>query len=285
MGPQENKDTTELYKKDMTNQEERELVYHGGAKVTLKLGDIIQIYSPQNSQIHEQTFFIEYIDETVAILLDIATLTQVQLETDDDGNIRDETIQNIYILSHATEEGYARQNGLVPKIWVDIYIGGDVPSIITGEITNLEQDMIEVTTFPEMDVIYVDFAYKGLPRDIPIQYFEIRNRPSSLESSIDSLADISKPEDMEREQDTETPKDGDGNRDETYIQLDQTDLPEKDMFHVLNSMYVNADGLVLGEELEDIAQLNQAFGKKTRNVIADQYGRQMQQMNQEQMTA
>ena len=276
MDLQDNKETLELYKNDNNmktenedneqNKNSVEFSTKGGAKITLKLGDIIQIYAPQNDQIHEQTFFIEYIDETVAVLLDIASLKHVQLETDEEGNIRDETIQNIYILSHATEEGYARQNGLVPKSWVDIYIGGDVPSIITGEITNLEQDMIEVTTFPEMDVIYIDFAYKGLPRDIPIQYFEIRNRPASLSSRVESLADIAKPEGEEVETEVEgrerdvpldiaATKDDYPSRDESVIQLDQAEIPERDMFDVLNNMYVNADGLVLGEELEEIAQV------------------------------
>ena len=234
----------------------------GGAKVTLKLGDIIQVYAPQNELIHEQTFFIEYIDETVAVLLDIATLKHVQIETDEEGNITDETIQNIYILSHASEDGYARQNGLVPKIWVDIYIGGDVPAIITGEITNLEQDMIEVTTFPEMDVIYIDFAYKGLPRDIPIKYFEIRNRPASLPARIESLADISAEPPTEFEKigediplDISASKDDYPSRESTIIQLDQPEIPDKNMFDLLNFKYINADGIVLGEELEEISQV------------------------------
>ena len=34
----------------------------GGAGVTLKLGDIIQLYAPQNEDIHEQTYIIDYID-------------------------------------------------------------------------------------------------------------------------------------------------------------------------------------------------------------------------------
>lgn len=230
----------------------------GGAKITLKLGDIIQISAPQNDLVHEQTFFIEYIDEIVMVLVDIANFKTVQLDTDKNGNITDETIQNIYILSHSEEEGYARQNGLVPKTWVDIYIGGDIPSIITGEITNLEQDMIEVTTFPEMDVIYIDFAYKGLPRDIPIQYFKIRNRPDSLRK-VESLTDIITLEgekgDEESPLDIRASEDDYPSKESSIIQLEKTELPEKNMFDVLNSMYINADGLVLGEELEEIAQV------------------------------
>jgi hypothetical protein len=236
----------------------------GGSKITLKLGDIIQIYAAQNDQIHEQTFFIEYIDETIVILLDIASLKHVQLYIDKEGNIRDETINQIYILSRAEEEGYARQNSLVPKTWIDIYIGGDVPAIITGEITNLEQDMIEVTTFPEMDVIYIDFAYKGLPRDIPIKYFEIRNRPASLPTRIESLADISAvPAPEEDGPQSEVPLDLPANKDDypsresTVIQLEEPDIPDSNMFDVLKTKYIKADaeGIVFGEELDEIAQM------------------------------
>ena len=51
--------------------------------------------------------------------------------------------------------------------WLSIYLGGDMPSIITGQITNLEEDMIEVTTWPKKEKIYIDFAYHGIPLNIP----------------------------------------------------------------------------------------------------------------------
>ena len=167
--------------------------------VKLRLGDIIQLFAPANEPIHEQTFFVEYIDEELAVLLDVANSNQQTIHFDNDGYITDESIQNIYILSRSKEEGYARQNDLVPKTWVDVYIGGDVPSIITGEITNLEHDMIEITTYPESDIIYIDFAYKGIPRDIPIQHFEIRDPPQHA-SPVETLDEVS-------ETNTETPID------------------------------------------------------------------------------
>ena len=58
-----------------------------------------------------------------------------------------------------------------------IYFGGNVPLVITGEITNLENDMIEITTFPEEEIIYIDFAYKGLPEELQIEKILIRTSP------------------------------------------------------------------------------------------------------------
>ena len=132
----------------------------GGDSVKLNLGDIIQLVAPTHEKLHEQTFLIEYLDDTQITMLDVANLTPVQLNLDADGYLTDESVQKIYILSRSEEEGYARQNGLLPKTWIDIHIGGETPVIITGQITNLDEDMIEVTTYPEMDVIYIDFEYK-----------------------------------------------------------------------------------------------------------------------------
>ena len=80
-----------------------------------------------------------------------------------------ESIESIVIKSRAEEEGYAKQNNLITGVWIDIYFGGDLPLTMTGKITNTMEDKIEITTFPENDVIFIDFAYKGLPDDLPIE--------------------------------------------------------------------------------------------------------------------
>ena len=43
--------------------------------------------------------------------------------------------------------------------YVDVHFEGMVSSSITGEITNLEEDMIEITTYGEKKTLYIDFAY------------------------------------------------------------------------------------------------------------------------------
>ena len=48
---------------------------------------------------------------------------------------------------------------MLPETWVNIYFGGDIPTIITGQITDLEEDMIEIKTHPEEDIIYINFEY------------------------------------------------------------------------------------------------------------------------------
>ena len=148
----------------------------------LELGDIIEIRAPSNSEINEQVYAIQYIDDTTIRLINVSTYQTHTLTIDDDvdGKFTDETIREIRILCRSKEKGYARQHDLVTEQWVDIHFGGEVPTIISGEITNLEEDMIEITTFPERTVLYIDFEYKGLPEHLPLEKFVLRDRPESL---------------------------------------------------------------------------------------------------------
>ena len=143
----------------------------------LQLGDIIQIEAPTNDIFNEQLFLILYIDSAEIDVQNITSLKKALFKLDDDGNFEDKTVEGISLLSRDKEQGYARQNGLVAKTWVSITFGGDLPAIISGEITNVEEDMIEILTFPEKETIYIDFAYKGIPKDIPIKSIEIREAP------------------------------------------------------------------------------------------------------------
>ena len=119
----------------------------------LQLGDIIQVESPTNDKLNDKIFLITYIDTKQIEVQDITTLAKTTLLLDSDGGLLDESIDGISLLSRDPEQGYARQHGLLPKVWVTITLGGDLPAIFTGQITNLEEDMIEVTTYPEKETI------------------------------------------------------------------------------------------------------------------------------------
>ena len=149
-------------------------------ELELQLGDIIQITNPVNENLNNQTFIIDYINKSKAFLINTDTLNRIQIKISEDGILGDGNIKRIEILSRADSPSYARQNGLLPDKWINIYFGGDIPVIITGEITNLEEDMIEVTT-TDKDIIYINFDYKGIPEDLPIETIEIRGKPSTKE--------------------------------------------------------------------------------------------------------
>ncbi len=146
------------------------------------MGDIIQIEA-KNQDLNNRVYVIDYLDETKLRLIDAETMLPRTLTINPDtGSFSDESIYGINILDHAPDPGYARQNGLLPNTWVDIYFGGEHPTVITGRISNLEEDedMIELTTAPDNDVIYINFGFKGLPEHLPIERINIRPPPSTV---------------------------------------------------------------------------------------------------------
>ena len=141
--------------------------------IELQLGDIIEISNPLNEKLDKQTFIIDYIDKSKAYLINTDTLDKIKIKISDDGIFGDGNITRIAILSRSETPSDAKQHDLVPDKWINIYFGGDFPVIITGEITNLEEDMIEIKTM-DGDMLYINFDYKGIPEELPIETIEIR---------------------------------------------------------------------------------------------------------------
>jgi hypothetical protein len=172
-----------------------------GVILGLQLGDIIKIKDYSNQILNNKTFFIEYIDPTKIKLINIDTLLKTELRIQPDKKIGDGTISEINLLKRNKDPGFAKQNGLLPNTWITIYFGGDVPSVITGKITNLEEDMIELKIYPEGDTVYINFKYQGLPEDLPIERIEIRNKPSDAVSAELESVELAKFDELEEHHD------------------------------------------------------------------------------------
>ena len=146
--------------------------------LNLQLGDVIRIEDGTNELLNGKTFIIDYISEDVIKIIDTENLNKtIKLKINENGIIEPGTITTIELLYRNDNLGYARQNDLLPGVWINIYFGGDVPFIITGEITNLEEDMIEIKQFPNNDYLYINFEYKGIPEELQIRDIEIRPPP------------------------------------------------------------------------------------------------------------
>ena len=213
----------------------------------LELGDIIQILSPNNVQYNNQTYYITYIDKQKIKLLNINNfqLETLQFEL---GILTDESIVQITLLSRSEDKGYARQNNLLPKIWIDIHFGGELPGIITGEITNLEEDMIEIRIYPDNTVIYIDFEYKGIPEHIPIKEINIRDPPSQYLRPIPE--DLLVEEVISQEEEATQIYTESG---ESIIHIPDGAQPEENIKEVLHEIYLNANEL-FGQDLEEVFQ-------------------------------
>jgi hypothetical protein len=223
------------------------------AGFSLELGDIIEIISPSNTDYHNQTFFITYIDATKIKLMNISTYQNEQLNIDEDGNIRDESILEINLLSRSEVSGFARQNNLLPKTWIDIHFGGEIPSIVTGEITNLEEDQIEITSFPDNEVFFINFEYQGIPEDIPIDKIAIREAPRGALSNVVGLDELTQSKNTEEGVDEGEASVSFNEQGEMIIKIPENSTPDENIREVLQSIYLNANEL-FGQDLEDIFQ-------------------------------
>lgn len=224
--------------------------------IDLELGDIVEIISPNNEEYHETTSFIYFINNKTILLKNVATLKEYQLNLKEDGTFSDESIEQIILLSRSEDKGFAKQNNLLPDTWINIHFEGDFPTIISGQISNLEEDMIEIITYPEMKTIYIDFKYEGIPLDIPISKIVIREKPATLKSnsSLSAMKDsaLSGEEYNEDEEKAEITYFDTG---ESSINIPDSGKEDDNVKEVLHNLYSDANTITFGEELDEISQL------------------------------
>jgi hypothetical protein len=190
-----NDDTTDLSKvihniKDNDNDNVYEkkssdfgVFFQGGSKshtLDIQLGDIVTLCAPDNPELDQHTFFVEYVSSSQVTLLEVQTLAETSIGIRPTGQLVDTSIIGWNLLSREEEKGYSNIYGLTTKTWVNVYFQGDIPQIIVGQITNVEEDMIEITPITiGSDPFYIDFAYQGIPKDMNIIKIEVREKPQS----------------------------------------------------------------------------------------------------------
>ena len=225
--------------------------------IYLQLGDIIQIEAPSNPDINLHNFLIDYIDSKKIMILDELSGEKIKLNINEDGNLSDESVNSITILDRPENKGYARQNNLLPETFIDIHFGGDLPLTITGEITNLEEDMIEVKTFDNGELIYIDFGYKGIPEDIPIDKIVIRPPPEAKDATkIPEIPTEKEISPLEYEVlDLESP----------IIQVPTETIKDK-----IRDIILDADAIEFGPIIGDISQFVEVTEERKRFSIESQ---------------
>lgn len=234
------------------NYKDPEMQLKRGGGISLELGDIIRIEAPTNDEFNEQTFYVIYIDtdipESIAVsIVNIANFDKKELRIIDGMYLSDESITNVALLARNPESGYARQHNLLPDTWIDIRFGGEFPTVLTGQITNLEDDMIEVTTYPAISVIYIDFGYRGIPPDLPIEEIVIREKPASVSADQSS----SYREDLEEGEVSEEATMEYTEEGEAIITIPPSAQPNKKIDDTLQELYLEGDD-IFGEELGEV---------------------------------
>ena len=230
-------------------------------KVDLQLQDIIEIDAPTNEILNEKQFVITYISSDKIKICNVETLDYTTLIIDEEGNLHDNSIESINIISRANSDSFAIQNNLIPDKWIDIHFGGDVPDVITGEISSLENDMIEIRLYPNNEIIYIDFAYKGIPEDLPINKINLRSPPEGSRQVMDipSLDQV------------------DEDRADTGVAIEEMELfPEEEVDSSteikqrIKEFFIEEDDISFGEDLEEIIQEVRVDEDKIRFSVENQ---------------
>lgn len=243
-------------------EEEKEEDTEEDGNTILKLGDIIELLSPANLDYHQKTFFIEYIDDAQIEILDVINGFKHTLTMYDSGQLTDESITQINLLSRAPEEGYVRQNGLLTGNWINVHFGGEIPTVITGEITNVDEDMIEIITYPETDVIYLNFEYKGIPKDLPIEKIEIREKPKSIAGSLRQMMENASDQNYDEGEFASMSVSESG---EIAIKMPDKPRMDPNFNDTMKELIFNMKDIVFGEEEEinvrtEVKQSEQRYG-------------------------
>ena len=269
-------------KEDKEDKEEEEKKKN---TLSLQLGDVIRIEAPKNEMLNNIQFIIDYIDSTKLKLIGTKELNSIKLRINEDGTLGDGSITSISLLYRNDSLGYARQNGLISGVWVNIYFGGDTPTIITGEITNVEEDMIEIKTFPDSDIIYINFGYKGIPEDLPIDTIEIREKPEKIPEDKESEKEKEKEKDKEKDEESEKErKEKESTEEMVALEEDEDDedivinIPLAAVKDTIREFIIRADEIHFGEELETITQLIDVESGRQRYNIDAQTGDLLDEM-------
>ena len=224
--------------------------------IYLELGSIIQIEAPTNPDIHDRIYFIDYLDDNVMRLIDTETNEDLIINKQQ-GMLSDESIEAINILSEPDQKGFARQNGLIVGRGISIQFDGDEPVIVNGVISNLRDDMIEITTYPDKKVLYIDFDYKGIPLDLPIveiKPFDVPVTPTDDQEIKQGDEDIG---DLEM-----TP--------EVDFDIDDREITQDVVKARRKELLVAADDIVFGEDLGEVTQIVTVSQDEKRYSIKNQ---------------
>ena len=210
------------------------------SNIKLQLGDIIQFDAPTNALLHDKIYFIKFINSEKIVLINADKI--ITLNITPTGKLEEESIANILLLSRHKSPSFIVQNGLEMKKYISIYFGEPIPKVLNGIITNIENDMIEITTLPDKDLLYIDFAYSGIPEHLNIEKIIVREKLDEtklLASQEDNLKSNSTLDESE-----------DSFLNQSDSQELDYDLKVYDAKSDLETVII--DTVELGEELEDL---------------------------------
>ena len=252
---------------------------------SLLLGDIIRIQAPKNKDIDTNIYLIDYIDDKKVLLQSPSSNYELTIR---DNRFTDETIIQLELLYRNDKIGFVEQNDYTIGKWLHIYFAGQFPFIVTGEITNIEEDAIEVKTHPQDEIIYIDFAYKGLPQHLFIEKIVLLDASplhnTDTQSSIgdtdlkndtnddfDANVSATQQNDVSNNTDTMTVSNVENDETDNFI-VEEDDFHPDEVFDIpqepievhLEQAMQTMDEIILGEELGSVEQFEKVDSSQQR---------------------
>ncbi len=225
-------------------------------QIFLELGQIIQIFAPSNPDIDKKIYLIEYLDDNLIKLINDTDLTEKTIEIIN-GELSEQTIETINIITYPDENGYAKQNNFIPNNWITVEFGGEIPIIINGQITDIDEDEIEISEYQTEKKYYINFDYKGIPLDIPIKNIRPFIPPEiSLEKDDQGIVSLEKEDDEDIE-------DYDDDL-ELIIDTDFITDKTKDIFINVDDIEINDESLGEIKEMINVKESNKRYGIETQ---------------------
>ena len=252
---EEEQDEEEEQEEDQEEEQEEEQLEPQSSKLTsnikLQLGDIIQLDAPTNISLHDKIYFIKFISKEKIVLINADKIITMNITPS--GKLEEESIANILLLSRHKSPSFVVQNNLEMKKYISIYFGEPIPKVLNGIITNVENDMIEITTLPEKDLLYIDFAYSGIPEHLNIEKIVVRDK-------LDETKLLASQEDKLKSNSTLD------NTEESYLNQDDKQELDYDLKVYDNKSDLEAiviDTIELGVELDDLEhEINVSEGEQ-----------------------
>ena len=170
----------EFAEEKVMNQIEESEIRMKKNSILIQLGDVVKFMAPSNEQLHQRSFLVVFCNKDKIKMVDVENGFQKVISMTSGVLDASERVDSVVIQFREEYPGYALQNGLIPGTWIQIHFGGDWVYSVTGKITNLEEDRIEIHAWKEDVIFYLDFAYNGLPETPPyVENIEILDKPPS----------------------------------------------------------------------------------------------------------
>lgn len=189
---------------DFSAEKTRGIQVAGGrSSLGLQYADIIKITAPSNEKINDHTFFVDYIDQHLLRIFDIARVEENYTykiewnEQEKEGFLIDTSIEKISLISRNEELGYIQNHRLKKGDTLLIeWSNPHIPAIRT-KITAIVMDALEIVDFETQETLYIDFEYKGLPEFIhSIRVVSTEETPSVAEDPMSSYPQLVEEEEI-----------------------------------------------------------------------------------------